>query len=109
MSAFGVKPTCGRKRILGFMSHALSQPPARDPSDFRKDGFELLRGRRTALRIGTDQHRPAGIWLGDRDVTGRVLAVVAGLVADLPVLGQAGTQAIFAGLAAHHPFREMFA
>ena len=68
---------------------ALAQLPACHPSDFRKDGFELWRGRRASLRIGANQHRPARVWPGDRDVAGGVLAVVAGLVADLPVLRQA--------------------
>jgi hypothetical protein len=77
----------------GFMSTGLAQLLAHHSSDFRKGDLELLRGRLTALRVSANQHRPARVWPGHRDISRRrILAVVAGLVADLPILRQASAQ-----------------
>ncbi len=66
-----------------------SQLCCNEPADVGKDSPELRDRRRASSRIDADQQRPTRGRPHDSDVTGRVLAVVAGLVANSPAFRQA--------------------
>src|SRR6478752_3821539 len=81
------------------------QPFGHHASDARERGFDLRGVGPAALGIGRDQdwYIRLVVELGpdDRDIARGILAVVAGLVADLPACRQAAAQPVGAGLAAH--------
>ena len=79
------------------------------PPDLGKNGSELIRGRRTALRVGAD-HAPARLTRATPPRCRRRRPCrCCRSCRRSASLRQARTQAIVAGLAVHHPSAEMFA